>query len=197
RYIVALGIYQQAVKLDPTATEPSYKAGVCAVALGRMHLAADMFERVLQQDPGNATAKVNLQMARAAAAKRKPNAAYVGGAIASARRDLSAGRYALVERKLARVVRVAKPSARLYELRAEARLGLRKAREALSDAGRALALDPSSAVALRSLGDAQRQLGKRRKAIYYYQLYLARAAQASDRAAIERVIRELEMPGGS
>ncbi|PID39821.1 MAG: hypothetical protein CSB49_00260 [Proteobacteria bacterium] len=194
RYIVALGIYRQAARLDSDASEPLYKAGVAAVAVGRMHLAAELFERVLQIDPGNATARTSLRLARTAAKGNKPSAAFLSSALSRAKADIGAGRYARAARLLTKLERQV-ASAQIYRLRAAARLGLRQSRGAVRDAGRALALAPTEADALRLLGDAQRQLGKQRKALYYYRLFLTRtagnAAASSARKAVQSAIAEL------
>lgn len=194
RYVVALGIYQQAARLDTSASEPLYKAGVVAVALGRMHLAAELFDRVLQIDPGNATARTNLRMAQAASQGKAPSAAYLASVLSAAKADLSAGHYAQAERKLSTLAKRA-TSGQLYRLRAQARLGLRRSQAALIDAGRALALAPANAAALRLLGDAQRQLKRNKKAIYYYRLFLARTEgdtrQAAVRKTVEAAVAEL------
>ena len=191
RYVVSLGIYQQAARLDPGSSEPLYKAGVAAVALGQMHLAADLFTRVLKIDPANATARVNLQMAEAAARSTKPPADYLATAGAEARQALAEGRYAEAEQQTSRLLRQSS-SAETYLLRSEARLALRKPRQALVDGGRALALDPGAAAAFRVLGDAHRQLGHADKAAYYYRIYLSRAGGAADRAQIEQLLKELK-----
>ena len=194
RYIVALGIYRQAAQLDSNASEPLYKAGVAAVAVGRMHLAAELFERVLQIDPGNATARTSLRLARTAAKGKKPSAAFLSSALSRAKADIGAGRYARAARLLTKLERQV-ASAQVYRLRAAARLGLRQSRGAVRDAGRSLALAPTEADALRLLGDAQRQLGKQRKALYYYRLFLTRtagdAAAAGARKAVQSAIAEL------
>jgi tetratricopeptide (TPR) repeat protein len=193
RYVVALGIYQQAARLDPASTGPLYRAGVAAVALGRMHLAADLFRQVLRVDPGNGTARVNLEMALAAAKSQKPTAAYLASAREGVRASLDRGRYAAAEREASSLLgKTVSPEVHL--LRAEARLAQRKPRQALADGGRALALDPGSAVALRVMGDAHRQLGHRNKALYYYRLFLARAGDAGDpgtRAQIKQLVSDL------
>ncbi|MCK5799358.1 MAG: tetratricopeptide repeat protein, partial [Deltaproteobacteria bacterium] len=88
RYVVALGIYQQAARFDATASEPLYKAGVAAVALGRMHVAAELFERVLQIDPGNATARTSLSLARAASRGKVMSASYLSAVLSRAQADV-------------------------------------------------------------------------------------------------------------
>ena len=194
RYVVALGIYQQAARLDPGSSEPLYRAGVAAVAMGQMHLAADIFTQVLKIDPANGTARVNLQMAQAAARTSKPTADYVRTVLDGAKNALAQGRYALAEQQSSRALRQS-VSPELHLLRAEARLAQRKPRQALADGGRALALDPAAAVALRVMADAHRQLGHRDRAIYYYRLYLSRVsndqAAAAERSQIEQLISEL------
>ncbi|MBW2733067.1 MAG: tetratricopeptide repeat protein, partial [Deltaproteobacteria bacterium] len=94
RYVVALGVYRHAARLDPASTEPLYKAGVCAVALRQMHLAAQLFARVLQVDPASQLARTNLQMARAASSGSKPSESFRREAAQSARRAIDAGHYA-------------------------------------------------------------------------------------------------------
>jgi tetratricopeptide (TPR) repeat protein len=191
RYDVALGIYQQASKLDPSASEPLYKAGVAAVALRQMHLAADLFARVVQLDPGNATALTNLKMARNAARAGKPSPKYLEAASAEVEAALEAGRYAAAAQQLDKLLAI-ESSARRHLLRALAQLGLRQPQRAIQDAGRALALDPGQLEAYRAMGDAHRQLGKKEKAVYYYRLYLARSPASSRRSEIERAVNELQ-----
>ncbi len=174
RYDVAMGIYQQAAQLDPTATEPLYKAGVSAVALGRMHLAADLFAQVMQLDPNNGTAMVNLKMARAAAREILPDATYIAEATSRIRHQIENGRYAAAERKLDQLI-ADQVSAQLHMLRADARLALGKAEGAIQDGGRSLALNPGLLDAFRIMGYAQQQLNRPQKAIYYLRLYLARS----------------------
>jgi tetratricopeptide (TPR) repeat protein len=196
RYDVALGIYQQASKLDPSASEPQYKAGVAAVALGQMHLAADCFGRVLQLDPGNATAAVNLKMARAAAQGSRPPPSYLEAAAAEAQASLDAGRHALALQQAEKLLRL-EVSARAHLLRARARLALRQPQAALQDAGRALALDPGQLEALRTMAEAHRQMGAAEKALYYLKLYLTRGAGSLDdarRSEAERAVKELSQP---
>jgi tetratricopeptide (TPR) repeat protein len=193
RYTVALGIYQQAARLDPAGAEPLYKAGVAAVALGRMHLAGDLFARVLKNDPGNETALVNFKMARAAAKTARPDADYLRRARKEAQLALEGGQYASAEQQLSRLIEL-DTAADLHLLRAEARLALRRPARALRDAGRALALDPGNLDAYRVMGDAHRQLDNRDQARYYYRLYLSRLpreSRAGKRAEIERVLKEL------
>jgi tetratricopeptide (TPR) repeat protein len=187
-------VYQQAAALDPTGTEVLYKAAVTAVALRRMHRAAHLFERVLQLNPGNYTAAVNLKLARAAAKSMKPSADYLQESIEKARRYLQSGRYALAEQLLTSVAEH-HTAAAVFQLRAEARLALRRPRLALSDGGRSLALNPGMIDALRVMGDGHRQLGHAKKARYYYQLYLTRSSSdptaAATRSAIEKAMQEL------
>ncbi|MFH1130625.1 MAG: tetratricopeptide repeat protein [Pseudomonadota bacterium] len=187
RFVIALGIYMQAAQADPTSAEVLYKAGVTAVALGRMHLAADLFERVLQLSPGNESAAVNLKLARAAASAKKPSDEYQQDAILSAKRHLEAGRYALAEQQLTRFVEHVE-SAQAFELRAEARLALRKPRLALADGSRALALDPGFVDGFRVMGDSHRQLNHGEKARYYYRLYLVRSEGDSSKAEIRESV---------
>jgi tetratricopeptide (TPR) repeat protein len=159
-----------------------------------MHLAADLFARVVQLDPGNATALVNLKLARAAARTSKPSAKYVETAAAEARAALDAGRNAAALVQLDKLLAHG-PSAKLYLLRARARLGLRQGQRAVQDAGRSLALDPGLEGAFRTMGDAHRQLGNKAKALYYYRLFLARSAAPADdpqRTEIERAVNELQ-----
>jgi tetratricopeptide (TPR) repeat protein len=192
RYDIALGIYQQASKLDPSATEPLYKAGVAAVALRQMHLAADLFARVVQLDPGNATALTNLKMAQNAARGARPSAQYLQNASAEVETALEAGRYAAALRQLDKLLAI-ESSAKRHLLRSLAYLGLRQPQRAVQDAGRALALDPAMLDGYRAMGDAHRQLGKKEKAVYYYRLYLARApADGARRSEVERAITELQ-----
>lgn len=194
RYVVALGIYQQAARLDPGSSEPLYRAGVAAVALGQMRLAADLFTQVLTIDPANGTARVNLQMAQAAGNASKPSASYLKEALARAQITLDQGRYALAEQQCTRLL-AHSVSPQLHLLRAEARLAQRKPQLALADGGRVLSLDPGLAQAFRVMGDAQRQLGHRDRAVYYFRLYLSRLsdddAAKTERAQIEQVISEL------
>lgn len=149
---------------------------------------------MLQIDPGNATARTNLAMARAASQGKAPSTAYLASVLTAARADLAAGHYAQAERKLNTLAKRA-TSGQLYRLRARARLGLRRSQAALIDAGRALALAPANAAALRLLGDAQRQLGRKQKAVYYYRLFLTRTvgdtAQAAARKTVEAAVAEL------
>lgn len=196
RYDVALGLYQQAGRLNPSASEPLYKAGVSAVALGQMHLAADLFGRVLQLDPGNATASVSLKMAKAAAQGGRPEPKYLDSAAAEAQASLDAHRYALALQQSEKLLRL-EVSARAYLIRAQARLGLRQPQAALQDGGRSLALDPGLLQAFRCMAEAHRQLGARDKALYYLRLYLARGGSSLDgdkRADAERAVKELSQP---
>lgn len=194
RYVVALGVYRHAARLDPASTEPLYKAGVCAVALRQMHLAAQLFAKVLQIDPANQIARTNMQMARAAARSSKPSESYRKEARQLARRSVAAGHYARAERQLNALLGHG-VNADLYALRARARLGLRRSRAALRDAGRALALAPGDPGALRLIGRAHRQAGDRARALYYYRLFVARtegdASRAAERREVEAAITEL------
>jgi tetratricopeptide (TPR) repeat protein len=155
-----------------------------------MHLAAELFEQVLQQDPTNGTAAVNLKMARAAAAATKPPVEYAREHLARVRRELREGRFALAERHLSPVGERTL-DAEAFTLRSEARLALGKGKQALSDAGRALSLDPSARRPLLLMAEAHRRLGQRAKARYYYRLFLTRATTERERKDARRKLLEL------
>jgi tetratricopeptide (TPR) repeat protein len=198
RFVVALGIYQQAIKLDPVATEPLYKAGVCALALNRMHLAARFFERVLKVDPTNATAQVNLKMAKAASSGTPVGKRLVQSDTKRAREAVASGRYARAEQLLQPLIASTKTNPNLYRLRAQARLALHKSQAALLDAGRALALDPVNANGLKLIADAHLQLQQKKRARYYYRLYLMRTEGDSGQTNARKEVRtQLEKLGDS
>ncbi len=189
-YAVALGLYHQASKLDPTNTEALYKAGVAAMSLGQMRRASRLFGMVLKLDPKNKAAQINLKLTYAAAGKSKAS----GEQEKVVRATLRKRRYAAAERQASKALQTA-ATARLYHLRAVARLQQRKARGALNDGGRALALNPGLVDAIKLMGDAHRYLKNKKQALYYYKLYLAKTAsdvrQARGRAWVQRVVKRL------
>ena len=174
-FAVALGLYHQASKLDPSNTEALYKAGVAAMSLGQMKRAARMFGIVLKLDPKNRMAEMNLKLALGAAARTEAAAKDVQALQAAIEADLRRRRYTLAENKANKALEAA-ATARSFYLRARARLGLRRARAALDDGGRALALNPGLADAIKLMGDAHRALRNKPKALVYYRLYLAKTA---------------------
>jgi tetratricopeptide (TPR) repeat protein len=193
-YVAALGVYLQAAELDPASSEVLYKAGVTAVALRRMDRAADLFRRVLSINPNNQSAAINLRLAKAAASGKRPTAAYLEQALATVAAHLRRGRYALAEQALDDLIEKALLP-RAFQMRADARLALQQPRSALRDGGRALALDPNLADALRVIGDAHRQLNQLEKARYYYRLYLTRTendlAAHQTRESVKTALAEL------
>lgn len=76
------------------------------MALSQIHLAADLFARVVQIDPGNATALTNLRMARAAACATRPPEKYLDTALAEARTNLDSGRYGLAAQQIDKLLRL-------------------------------------------------------------------------------------------
>jgi tetratricopeptide (TPR) repeat protein len=162
-----------------------------------MHLAQELFAKVLQIDPGNGTAQVNLRMTRAAAKASKPTVDYLKGATERAKRAIDEGRYAFAVQQLSTLIK-ANATADLYLHRAEALLALRKPRQALNDGGRTLALEPGNLEAYRVMGDAHHLLARNKRAAYYYKLYLSRlpntASHAEKRKAIQQLVEELSQP---
>ncbi|MBW2733890.1 MAG: hypothetical protein JRH20_15995 [Deltaproteobacteria bacterium] len=133
-------------------------------------------------------------MARAASSGSKPSESFRREAAQSARRAIDAGHYAQGERRVDELLKH-EVSAQHYALRAEARLGLRRSRAALRDAGRALALNPGNPDALRLIGRAHHQAGDGARALYYYRLFMVRtesdAGRAPQRAAVQAAIAKL------
>jgi len=193
-YAVALGLYHQASKLDPSNTNALYKAGVAAMSLGQMRRAARLFGMVLKLDPRNKAAKINLKLTYAAAGKVAATADSKKATATIIKGSLRKRQYALAERQANNALRIT-ASANLYYLRARARLFQRQARAALDDGGRALALNPGLADAVKLMGDAHRYLKDNKRALYYYKLYLKKTANdaryARGRAWVERVVRRL------
>ena len=196
-YAVALGLYHQASKLDPSSTEGLYKAGVAAMSLGQMHRAARLFGMVLKLDPKNKMARINLKLTYAAAGKPRVGAKQKS-AVMIIKGSMRKRQFALAEQQANKALQTT-ASATLYYLRAKARLSRRKARAALDDGGRALALNPGLADAIKLMGDAHRLLRGKKRALYYYKLYLNKTASdaryARGRVWVERVVKRLETRG--
>ena len=190
-YAVALGLYHQASKLNPSSTDALYKAGMAAMSLGQMRRAAQLFGMVLKLDPKNRAAQINLKLTYAAAGKAGSRRAPASELI---KVSLQKRRWALAERQATEALRTS-ATARLYYMRARARLQQRKAREALDDGGRALALNPGLSDAIKLMGDAHTTLRDNKRALYYYKLYLAKTASdaryARGRAWVARVVKRL------
>jgi tetratricopeptide (TPR) repeat protein len=197
RYLLAMGLYQQAAKLEPADAELAFRAGLAALAANQMGLAVDFFSRVLKLDPQNRMAKASLGLAKTAV--KKPTTPPAKGAAAApsldaARQAYGAKKYAETEKLLDALIK-RKASSQLLHLRAEARLAQGKAQQALDDAGGAFTLDPKDIDALRLMGDAHLAGNERNRALAYYREYLKRlpkgAATAAKRAKIEKLVKEL------
>ena len=192
RYLVALGIYRQAAAIGAPGTAALYKAGLAAVAAGKMRVAAGLFSRVLRVSPTDSAARASYDLARrAAAGSAKANVSTVQAALDGARQALAHKRYAAVDRLLAPALQEG-VNAEAYLLRARAWLGRGRPRSALLDAARCQSLSPDSAGALVVMADAQRQLGSLGRAIHNYRLFLsADGAHATERRRVQRVLAEL------
>jgi tetratricopeptide (TPR) repeat protein len=87
------------------------------------------------------------------------------------------------------------PTAKVYLLRGQARLGSGDLSGSLNDGGRALSLNPDLPGAIRLLGDTHSRAGKSKKALFYYRLFLARtpvkSSTARQRAEVLRMIKGL------
>ncbi len=69
RFEEAMALYEQIVKVRPAYVDARLSAGVLAAQLGKVALAKEHWEAVLQYDPNNATARQNLEILRKSRSK--------------------------------------------------------------------------------------------------------------------------------
>lgn len=192
--IVAMGLYDQAAKLDPSSTEALYKGGVTAMALGQMDRAAAFYRKILRLNSEDDAARYNLELCRRTAREQAGNAAQVKGKIRRVEATLAARQYASADKDATALLGIS-PTAEVYLLRGQARLGKGNLAGALNDGGRSLSLDPDLPGAIKLLGDTHARSGKNKKALFFYRLYLARtpikSSTARQRAQVQEIIKGL------
>ena len=192
--VVALGLYEQAAKLDPSSSEALYKGGATAMALGQMDQAAAFYRNLLRLNSNDEAARYNLELCRRSAREKAASASQVKSRSARVEAMLAAKQYAAAV-KAATTLLGMSPTAEVYLLRGQARLGSGDLSGSLNDGGRALSLNPDLPGAIRLLGDAHSRAGKSKKALFYYRLFLARtpvnSSTARQRAEVLRMIKGL------
>jgi len=192
--VVAMGLYEQAAKLDPSSQEALYKGGATAMALGQMDRASSFYRKVLRLNSDDEAARYNLELCRRSAREQASAARLVKSRASRVESLLAARQYAAAAKAASSLLSMS-PTARVYMLRGKARLGKGDPSGAINDGGRALSLNPDLSGAIRLLGDAHRKAGKRKKAIFFYRLYLARtpirSSTQAERAQVVRILKGL------
>ena len=192
--VVAMGLYEQAAKLDPSSVEALYKGGATAMALGQMDLASSFYRKVLRLNSDDEAARFNLELCRRSAREQASEAQLVKSRTRRVESLLAARQYAAAA-KAATVLLTMSPAAEVYMLRGQARLGQGNSSGAMNDGGRALSLNPDLSGAIRLLGDANRKAGKNKKAAFFYRLFLARtpitSSTEAERAQVQKILKGL------
>jgi len=212
-YSGAISAYQNALQIDPSASEAYYKLGYAHALGGHLDLAVQAWEQVLRLDPTNEGAKKNLEVAKKKLASQAPAAspppaaaapsppAYAAAAPrAPSRAELRQSRIAyedgvklIGQRSYEQAVAALKSSIEAdpslsvaHVALGSALVGLRRYEEAVAEYERALALNQQLASPLFGLGEANRALGQNRRAAVYYQRY----ADSNSRDADPRLQQE-------
>ena len=184
----AIASYTHATQLDPRHEEALFKLGVAYAMSGNYKVAVFKWKQVLKINPNNKSALRNIQRAeqklggagspakissapsragRPAVAKKTD----FESLMALARQYKKKGKAKKVLRTVNKALKI-KQDAQAFMLKGEALVVLRRYGEAKRAFSRTMVLDPNLAAPFYGLGEACRLSGDKKRARYYFQMYV-------------------------
>jgi tetratricopeptide (TPR) repeat protein len=184
----AIASYTHATQLDPRHEEALFKLGVAYAMSGNYKVAVFKWKQVLKINPNNKSALRNIQRAEGklgpggSSAKITSAPSRAGRPVvvkktdfeslmALARQYKKKGKAKRVLRTVNKALKV-KQDAQAFMLKGEALVVLRRYGEAKRAFSRTMVLDPNLAAPFYGLGEACRLSGDKKRARYYFQMYV-------------------------
>jgi tetratricopeptide (TPR) repeat protein len=198
----AIASYTHATQLDPRHEEALFKLGVAYAMSGNYKVAVFKWKQVLKINPNNKSALRNIQRAEgklgvagsSAGISSAPSRAGrpvvekktdFESLMALARQYKKKGKAKKVLRTVNKALKV-KQDAQAFMLKGEALVVLRRYGEAKQAFSKTMVLDPNLAAPFYGLGEACRLSGDKKRARYYFQMYVKSNAADVTPALVNR-----------
>jgi len=186
----AIDSYTRASKLDPRNEEALFKLGMAYALSGNYQVAIYKWRKVLQINPGNKSARRNIERAQTMLAQRSaaktPAPAPTIVTLAEARRLLANGQAGQALRVTRKLLKKKRRDVETLILHGQVLLRLKKYAEAKRTFSRAMIADPNRAEPFFGLGEACRLAGDKDRARYYFRMYLRSRATDIDPRKVKR-----------